>query len=457
MKKRRGSLALLATILCLCLSGCMFRSVDELYAVPAPSQDYKALQARLSEVIAQGGEYAAPLSGDMIQSVQLQDLDGDGRQEAIAFFRVSGDEKPMKIYVFQQVGDSYQTLSLIEGAATAINSIEYVHMNDDSIRELVVSWQMNTSRSLAVYSVGSEVVELLRTDYDSYRLWDLDQDNRQELILFRTPLEAAYASPRLEFYDYDGALARTGVAPLSTGGVVSDGVAKTDYLRSVQTGYLADHTPAIFATLSYAEIGQITDIFIVQNGQPKNVTLDPDTGESRDTLRYYTQAAPMDVNGDGIMEIPMPVPMNEYRDTGATVNFWMVRWRQFDSAGQAQEVMRTYYNSRDGWYFILPEEWEEKNLTMSRADASGGGEKAVTFSYWSGSAEEDPIPFLTIYKLTGTNRVSRSKRGNRFDITPLRSDDSVLYAAELRDGWDSGLTEDDVRERFAVIRTDWYS
>ena len=165
MKKSRERLALLILGLSLGLSGCAFRSVDELYAVPAPPQDYEALQACLSEVIAGGGEYAAPLSGDMIQSVQLQDLDGDGRQEAVAFFRVSGDEKPMKIYIFRQVGSSYETMSVIEGAATAINSIEYVQMDEDPFRELVVSWQMSTTtRSLSVYSVGSEVVELLRTD-----------------------------------------------------------------------------------------------------------------------------------------------------------------------------------------------------------------------------------------------------------------------------------------------------
>ena len=52
--------------------------------------------------MAQGGEYAAPLTGEMIQSVQLQDLDGDGRQEAIAFFRMSSEEKPLKIYIFRQ-------------------------------------------------------------------------------------------------------------------------------------------------------------------------------------------------------------------------------------------------------------------------------------------------------------------------------------------------------------------
>lgn len=454
MRKKQIVTVLTALSLSLWLSGCLFRSVDELYSVPEPSSDYQALQTRLSEVVALGGEYAAPLSGDMIQSVQLQDLDGDGKQEAIAFFRITGEEKPMKIYIYRAVGEEYQVLSVIEGAATAINSIEYVQMDDDPYKELVVSWQLNNSaRVLTVYSVGSEVVELLRTDYDSYRLWDMDQDNRQELILFRTPAEA---TPRMELYDYDGTLTMVGAAPLSTGAVVgTDGVVKSDYLSTVQTGYLSDKTPAVFATSTYGEGAVITDVFVERNGRPVNVTLDEATGESIDTIRYYTQAPILDINGDGVLEIPQPVPANEYNRSKSSVSHWNVRWRQYDSQGAGQEVMSTYYNGRDGWYFILPDGWE-KLITLSRSDLSGGGEQSVTFSYWTGD-EEEPKPFLTIYKLTGTNRVSRSKRPGRFNITPDRADDSVIYAAEFRSGWDCGLSEDEVRERFAVIKTDWYS
>ena len=34
---------------------------------------------------------------------------------------------------------------------------------------------------------------------------------------------------------------------------------------------------------------------------------------------------------------------------------------------------------------------------------------------------------------------------------------NTIYAAEFRDGWDCGLTEDEVRERFRLITTDWYN
>lgn len=80
------------------------QSVEEFYAPPKAPDDYLKLDNEINKVLTQGGEYAAPLSGELTQKVQLQDLDGDGVQEAIAFFRVSADERPLKIYIYRQVG-----------------------------------------------------------------------------------------------------------------------------------------------------------------------------------------------------------------------------------------------------------------------------------------------------------------------------------------------------------------
>lgn len=456
MKKRPAGLILPALALCALLSGCFFRPVDQLYAIPHPTKDYEALQQRLMEVMAQGGEYAAPLTGEMIQAVQLQDLDGDGTQEAIAFFRFSGEEKPMKIYIFRQNGDSYETMAVVEGAATAVNCVDYVQMDDEPTKELVVSWQMTAQvHSLGVYSISPEQVEeILRTDYDDYALCDLDQDNRQEVVVFRTP---PTGRPQAELYDFDGVLSMTGAAPLSTGAVIgADGRVKSEYLTKVITGRLADRVPAVFATSTYGENGRITDVFATRDGKFKNVTLDPETGESGETVSYYFAVGAQDINGDGVTEIPQPVPLVDIRNISDTVSFWLIRWRQFDAAGERHSVFTTYHNERDGWYFILPDEWDGK-LSLSRSDLPGGGERAVTFSRREGAEWEEARPFLTIYRLTGSNRLSRAAEEGRFTlITPAAGDD-VVYAARFRDGWSCGLTEDEVRQRFAIIKTDWYS
>ena len=96
MKQFRLILAVGALLL---LSGCFSQSADDLYAQPKAPDDYLKLDEKISEVLNAGGEYAAPLTGELTQKVQLQDLDGDGVQEAIAFFRVTCDERQLKICI----------------------------------------------------------------------------------------------------------------------------------------------------------------------------------------------------------------------------------------------------------------------------------------------------------------------------------------------------------------------
>ncbi len=453
MKKRRGIPLFLGLLLCLVLSGCFFRGVDDLYQVPQPPKDYEALQKRLSEVVSQGGEYAAPLTGELIQSVQLQDLDGDGRQEALAFFRFPNEEKPLKVYIFGQEGEEYQTLAVLEGAGTAINSVEYVQMDADPFKEILVSWQISDIvHSLAAYSIApGQVEELLSTDYSNYKTADLDQDGQQELVVLRTPVGG---QPQAEFYNFDGVLSMVGTAPLSNGiTAVADG--------GVRAGYLVDRVPALFVTSAYAENGTITDVFACRDGVLKNITRREETGESGDTIRFYTQVSASDINGDGILELPQPVPLTDYKITNASVNFWLIHWRQFNADGSAVPVFTTYHNDRDGWYFILPEEWEDQ-VALSRSDLPGGGERAVTFSRWSGNEAEEPQSLLTIYKLTGGNRVNRSRLGSRFVLYPAEElmttdEGNAIYAAEFRDGGESGMTQEEVRQRFNLIKTDWYN
>ena len=106
------------------LCGCMMSaSVDDLYALPQLPEEYESLSARLSEILALGAEYAAPQAGANLPPVQMVDLDGDGTDEALGFFRISSEERPLKIYVFRAVEDDYQQAAVIDGSGTSIHSI----------------------------------------------------------------------------------------------------------------------------------------------------------------------------------------------------------------------------------------------------------------------------------------------------------------------------------------------
>ena len=184
MKKCR---LLLAAGLLMFLTGCFSQSVEEFYAPPKAPDDYLKLDNEINKVLTQGGEYAAPLSGELTQKVQLQDLDGDGVQEAIAFFRVSADERPLKIYIYRQVGENYEVAAVIEGSGNAIDSIYYENLDDSPSKELIVDWETAGQRhSLAAYSIDRyEVLELMRTDHAGFQIYDVDGDGQKEILVLQ--------------------------------------------------------------------------------------------------------------------------------------------------------------------------------------------------------------------------------------------------------------------------------
>lgn len=262
--------------------------------------------------------------------MQLQDLDGDGVQEAIAFFRVSADERPLKIYIYRQVGENYEVAAVIEGSGNAIDSIYYENLDDSPSKELIVDWETAGQRhSLAAYSIDRyEVLELMRTDHAGFQIYDVDGDGQKEILVLQMAAgEVGQAESfvnsapgsRVEVYNF-----RDGILELDASAPLSNGVEK---LVSMKTGYLQNMAPALFVTSTYAENGQITDIFAWKNGGLENVTLEPDTGESDSTIRWSTEVESTkvsytDINHDGILELPSAYALPDPNNVGTAPNFW---------------------------------------------------------------------------------------------------------------------------------------
>lgn len=450
MKKRWMIAAGLA--LCLvCLTGCFLKPAEAMYTLPAASEDFTDLQAKINRVqtelsgeSAGAVEYAAPLQGDNTQTIQLQDLDGDGEQEsAVAFFRVAGAEKPLRIYIFRQNEDTgYEVATVIEGDGSAVNSIYYADLDDKPGKELVVSWQMSEDVFLlSAYSVqGKEPAELMKAAYSShYEVMDMDRDGRSEVLLVQMdPAE----EDCVQLYDYQGGrMVNTASARLSQG---------ADTLFHAKSNYVSGLLPALYVTSYYGEEELITDIFVMASDQLENVTLAPESGISESTIRATADVEAVDINRDYILELPRMAPM---ATTSAVEVFYTTTWEQYDKNGKAKAVSTTFHNTKDGWYLELPDSWEGR-AAVQRSDmvTSNDSQRAITFGTldeMTGKLE----PFLTVYRFTGNNRLVRASRGNRFI---LKENSDEIFAAEFyNSGWDCGLDQESLKERFHLILAEW--
>lgn len=438
---------LAAMLVAVTLSGCggglmLTLSPQELYTLPALPAKYTELNSRINEILDGGAEYAAPTSGSNIQSVQMVDLDGDGREEALAFFRKMDDEKPLKIYVFAANGDSYRQTDLIEGSGTAVYSIDYKDLDGDGRKELVVGWRAATELMLEVYTLRSGGADMLmRSNYVRYTVRDMDQDGRQELVVLRADEEGGIA----DYYSWQDnrSLLCQSSARLSVT------MAELSQQGRVVSGTLRDGVPAVFVTGVVEQSGAVTDVLALRNGELSSLLLSEQTGVSK--LVYpFSSLYPTDINNDGLTEVPCPAYLLSLNDDESAQQ--RIDWLSYDSEGEGEIVVRTFHCVEDGWYLQLPEDWTD-HIYISRSAAQD--ESSVTF--YTRESGQLPQPFLRITAVTGANREIKAIRGGRF---LLSRQPKTLYTAELlegNDGWHCGVSADEVRSAFSLIQTEWLS
>ena len=453
-------------VLMFVLTGCVFRSPDELYQLPKRSEGYEMLTAEIDRVRRNlemefgTVESAVIYSGENTSTIQFQDLDGNGTTEtAVTFLRVPGAELPLRIYFFTKQPDgSYEVSCVVEGPGAAIYAVDYEELSGEGKKELIVSWQTSTNMyQLGVYSLKNtendtllspdgmsqtetlpEATELMTTTYSGYSLLDIDQDNCVELAVIR--IDSAGINSLVELYGWrDGAFSSLGASRLS------NGIAA---LTKVRSNFVAGSIRAIYITGVLVDASQSTDIVAWRDGRLVNLSLNKESGVSNETIRDYI-VSPTDVNDDTVLEMPQPRTIPVYGG-GVSRDHYLISWSQYDIEGKKSPVFTTYHNQLDNWYFEVPDYWVDK-ITIERDD-SVTGERAVVFYRWNGP-EQDPSPFLVIYKLTGINRTLRATQGDRFILS---EDDSTIYAASLIPcKWDHGLDQTDVLSRFHRTITSW--
>lgn len=440
--KRWAVLALTAMMLCL-LSGCMTASVEELYALPQLPEEYQGLSDQIDAILAGGAEYTSPASGANLQSVQLEDLNGDGLAEAMAFFRNNSDERPLKICIFEDVNGSYQQAAMIEGSGTSILSIRYVDMNRDGVKEILVSWRVSTEvQALAVYMLDDlQPVMLMSSVYARYEIVDLDDDDVQELLVVRSD-ETDAAGSVADYYDWSGQNLL-----LNSSARLSMSVAE---LQWVQTGLLKTGEAAVFVTGRVTGVEEtsraVTDILTYRQPDLTNIVLNSSTGVSSQIARFLN-LQPTDINNDGATEVPMPALLPSEGEE----NYWKVYWFSYEDDGTALQQAITYHNQTDSWYLLIPEEWDRRFSVRQRNTSPT--EHATVFCALDGRQVGEEL--LTIYTLTGPNRDAQAGAGER---TVLRRQSNVVYAirfGEAYDSWRWAVSEAELAQRFNPILTQW--
>ena len=434
MKKR---IWLLVTVLtALLLTGCAMRTVEEMYALPKRSEEYKELQAAIDTAM-YGMTFSTPQSGENQQTVQMADLDGDGVDEYLVFAK-GATEKPLQVLIFRQdeMGRC-RTLDTIGFNGQAFEQVEYVDFDDQPGKELVVGIQVSDQvlRSVAVFTFRNGSAELLLMNGYTKMLPCNLSGGKSELMVLR-PGEEETERGMAVLYSYrDGQIVRSVETELSE---------HTSSIRRIMTSKLQDGTPAVFVTSSSGDNTIVTDVFVVKDGHFTNIAYSTEADTSiRTLLNYYVYAE--DIDSDGILELPGLITMKPVTDWREDEQKFLLRWYAMDVDGWEIDKQYTFHNYNGGWYLHLDSAWASR-VTVEQEPGR------FRFYVWDESYQVATALF-SVYVFTGSDRDESAAQDGRF---PLYRAEGVAYAAQLDIAApEYGITEESLQDSFHLIRQNW--
>ena len=420
----------------LLLSGCM-RTVDQMYRLPKRSEMFTELQSAIDDAML-GLSYCAPTAGENQQAVQLADLNGDGVEEFLLFAKADA-EHPLRVLVFKQSVDSFELVQTIESNGTVFDMVEYADMDGNPGLEIIFGSQLSDQllRNVCVYTF-SEALEmqlLVSANYTKFLCTDLDDDDRSELFVLK-PGSSATDNGFAELYSIqNGKVERTTEIKMS---------GQTDKLKRILVGKIVDGIPAVYVATTVSDNALITDIYIYQNGNLRNIALSKDSDTSVRTLRNYYVFAD-DIDGDDVVELPYLMPMMPMDKMVSASKQELIRWYALDAAGNEVVKAYTFHSFIDGWYMELDEEWAAR-LTVQDVD------NTYEFYIWDHdyvNAEK----VLTIYAHSGQNHSSADLDT---DHVMLAESENVWYTAKIEeDAINHKLSPEYISTHFHLIRQAW--
>ena len=434
MKKR--ILLLLSLLFTLLLTGCAMRTVEEMYALPKRSEEYKELQAAIDTAM-YGMTFSSPQAGENQQTVQMADLNGDGVDEYLVFAR-GATEKPLQVLIFQQdESGKCRTLDTIGFNGQAFEQVEYVDFDDQPGKELVVGFQVSNQvlRSVAVFTFRNGGAELLLMNGYTKMLPCSLSGGGSELMVLRPGEEETERGMAVLYSYQNGQIVRSVETELSE---------HTSRIRRIMTSKLQDGTPAVFVTSSSGDNVIVTDVFVVKDGHFTNIAYSTEADTSiRTLLNYYVYAE--DIDSDGILELPDLITMKPVNAWRQDEQQFLLRWSAMDVDGWELDKMYTFHNYIGGWYLQLDSQWAGR-LTVEQE------QNRFNFYVWDESYQTATALF-SVYTLTGANRDESAAQDGRF---PLYRAEGVAYAAQLDIAApEYGITEKSLQDSFHLIRQDW--
>lgn len=369
--------AALVFLLCVLLTGCtsgMGMDLQSLMRPPRPTGEKQEIHEVL-DVKAGSYKLQYPYRGEHRSSIIMNDLTGDGVEEALVLYQGLSETGITVMFIGKQQGE-WVELGSYTSQATQVDQVCFGDVNSDGRDEAIIGWGnvVNSASDICVYSLqnGSVSEISLNLPYSEMVVMDFDGDGGDEIFTASITSAEQQASARL--------IRIRGGVPETMGTASLD--ATVSYYIGVSAGLINEYDLGVVLDgmkSSGTSASYVTELLYWddENKILQTPFYDPNT-LSANYMRRFTSVTSRDVNGDGLIEIPIVNPLPGYTAPAPDETCYITNWHRYDNReNMLERVVSMVVNSRDGYSFVIPDMWREQVTTQADSQNS-----SLTFYEW---------------------------------------------------------------------------
>ncbi len=433
MKKRR--VLCVAAVLSLMLSGCNGLSLNgtDMLSPPKAEGDQAEIQ-RLIQSSADGGyEMIYPEQGEYQSSVIFRDLNGNGKDEAIALY--TSDRESIRVLIAEKKDGGYSLLGESAVYSPTLTCVEFADFGGESDR-ILLSYPGSTPslQSLTLITPGDKV-----TQYDvintcaAHLLGDYNGDGTEDLLTLALS---------------DGENLPTAQLMLGEGGnlneqskceIASDA---KEYVN-LSFGKFSDEISGAVVDAKDAD-GEYSTQLICYDYNTRGIVNPLYVGSDYNKTKRAAAIYSADIDRDGIIEVPVCSPMEFSQNEESSSVCDRIDWSNYDYS-QLSLVVKQSAILCDRLGFLLNLTPEHEDIVTARYT----GEDSMSVYLWEykHSTPERTSKLLTVkrYKKSSYNEDAV------LEAVAGKNDDYVYtYVIEAETGF-YGFTDDEVTDNFVII------
>ncbi len=393
----------------LLLTGCSLNtSIDALLTPPKLTTQQEQIYTALKNYTGPNISLKYPRAGDNLSAFIVDDIDNDSEEEAIVFYKkntIKTEDNSLRINILDQEDSKWRSVYDHAADGNEVEQVMITKLGEHDRVNIIVGYSLiNQSEkvvSIYDYSDGNLNTTFENNYYSLFDAVDLNGDGKKEFFTVLNQSAARRASAAVYYLAENGNYLRSSVELNES---------YVNY-RNLTYGSFKDDLKAVYLDAETSDGVIVTDILAVDKENNLSAVFSPDL-EKEETLRLSAYES-RDIEGDGFVEIPIPVSCPGYNESDDNQIF-LTKWYELKNEKPEQKYL-SYMSITEGYTFIIPEKWYDHVTVLN--DSSGNETKICSFD----KNPEENSEILSIKIVSDSEEADRLWK-NGYDLLHSRGD-----------------------------------